>query len=131
MDIRAVQTVLGYSRLMLATRVSTGRLNAFQRLSSGSQWARDPEYRSVVASFAGYAQGCQRSRKERGRPVRKTRARGAETGAAARMVDGALEGARYRRPSRTTNSANGGWSNADVGSPLFGLSKCRPGPTSF
>lgn len=55
----------------LALMASTGfpalSVGVRQRFSSGSLWSRDPEYRSNVASAAGFARLLTAERDERGR----------------------------------------------------------------
>jgi hypothetical protein len=51
----------------LALMSSDGSPTLRQRLSSGSLWSRDPEYRSIVASGAGFASMLTAQRDERGR----------------------------------------------------------------
>jgi hypothetical protein len=50
------------------------RLNVLQRFASGSLWSRDPEYRSEVASLAGFTRLLTAERDERGRFKRATAA---------------------------------------------------------
>ena len=61
----------GSRRAILALMASSGfpadRLDVLQRLSSASLWSRDPEYRSGIASVAGYARLLTAERDERGR----------------------------------------------------------------
>jgi len=56
---------------MASSGFPADRLDVLQRLPTASLWSRDPQYRSYVASVAGYTRLLNAERDERGRFIKR------------------------------------------------------------